>query len=165
MTEVARIGYTVHVRRIINAVLGLESSFGCCSDICVWLLRIWKHSSLHSYHFTLQISKKSECIRMFAIITFYQLFTHFQLYNLFSLFDDFHPKKSWLMTTSLVCCYSFIWTINVWTVHCDHSDQGWRGAAFVEFMNRPGVSPARLRTWPASISTTINPFSKYTDIV
>ena len=116
----------------INAVLGLESSFGCCSDICVWLLRIWKHSSLHSYHFTLQISKKSECIRMFAIITFYQLFTHFQLYNLFSLFDDFHPKKSWLMTTSLVCCYSFIWTINVWTVHSDHSDQGWRGAAFVE---------------------------------
>ena len=72
--------------------------FGRCSDICVWLLRISKHSSLHSYHFT---PSKSKCFQS-------KLFTNFQLYLSF-LFDDFYSKMSWLMTT-VVCRYSFIWT-------------------------------------------------------
>ena len=85
------------IRLIRSACKSPCPQFGRCSDICVWLLRISKHSSLHSYHFTLRNPNVSNH-NFISISSFFP-------YYLMIFTRKCHD--SW---RQVVCRYSFIWT-------------------------------------------------------
>ena len=73
--------------------------FGRCSDICVWLFRISKHSSLHSYHITFRNPNVSN-----------QNFSQFPILHFFPDHLIIFTRKCHDSWRQVVCRYSFTWT-------------------------------------------------------
>ena len=140
------------IRISLDSFLDSKVDFGCCSDICVWLLRISKHSSLDSYQFSLR--NPNVCNHNFIPISNFIIFLTiwwFSLENVMTHDDSCLSLQFYLNHLYFGFCTT-VWeseVVRFLSGNCSRT-------------HGPVANQSRLRTWPENC-TMINSLSKYTN--